>query len=85
MRIGQSAQDALEQMLRDQWTPEQLRKRKRQYDEVNLSTTRYLFDLFYMIPTGPRQKWVDAVYADPKNNDSHIETALRRAVKKICD
>lgn len=81
MKITQAHFDELKKLISDQWTPEQLRNRWRQYQEVRLTATRYLFDLFYMIPTGPRTRWIDEVYKYA--DDSHLETALRRAVREL--
>jgi hypothetical protein len=81
MKITQAHREELAKLLAEQWTADQLRNRWRQYREAGLSNTRFLFDLFYMIPTGPRQRWIDEVYKYA--DDTHLETALGWAVRKV--
>ena len=46
-----------------------------------LSETRWLFDHLYAIPGAARQEWFDRGIYDYLD-DSHIESALRRILKR---
>lgn len=86
MKVDQLHREALRALIERQWTAEQLRRRWRQNAEAGGSTRRFLFDLFYMIPTGERLRWIDSVneaLAPDRLEDDHIFTALKQVVPAI--
>lgn len=74
---------ALKKMLLASYGAEAIAQKKRVYREDKLSETRFLFDLFYSIPFAQRQIWFDETIFYSYADDSHLETALRQAVKEI--
>jgi len=74
---------ALKKMLLASYGAEAIAQKKRLYREAGFNETRFLFDLLWGIPFAQRQIWFDETVFYSYADDTHLETALRQAVKEI--